>query len=91
MCIEAKVYGVVCFGMGLTLCEGNIEYLYEQLDRLFPHLKEKYMQIYGNRYMVESLNGKHLIRSAARVESCITTSGYFSICEPLRKRLSLSS
>ena len=26
MCIEAKVYGVLCFGMGLTLREGNREY-----------------------------------------------------------------
>lgn len=25
-CIEAKVYGVICFGMGLTLREGNREY-----------------------------------------------------------------
>lgn len=27
-CIEAKVYGVICFGMGLTLREGNREYLH---------------------------------------------------------------
>ena len=40
-CIEAKVYGVICFGMGLTLREGNREYFYSQLDRLFPHMKEK--------------------------------------------------
>ena len=33
-CIEAKVYGVICFGMGLTLREGNREYFYNQLDRL---------------------------------------------------------
>lgn len=26
MCIGAKVYGVICFGMGLTLREGNREY-----------------------------------------------------------------
>lgn len=26
MCIEAKVYGIICFGMGLTLREGNREY-----------------------------------------------------------------
>ena len=32
-CIEAKVYGVICFGMGLTLREGNREYFYNQLDR----------------------------------------------------------
>lgn len=36
LCMEAKVYGVICFGMGLTLREGNRGYFYEQLDRLFP-------------------------------------------------------
>lgn len=54
MCAEAEVYGVVCFGMGLTLREGNREYFYEQLDRLFPSLKERYIQTYGNEYIVES-------------------------------------
>lgn len=34
--IEAKVYGVLCFGMGLTLREGRREYFYQQLDHLFP-------------------------------------------------------
>lgn len=62
MCIEAKVYGILCFGMGLTLREGNREYFYEQLDRLFPGLKEKYMRMYGNQYVVESPNGKALMR-----------------------------
>lgn len=41
MCIEAKVYGIICFGMGLTLRERNREYFYEQLERLFSNLKEK--------------------------------------------------
>ena len=27
MCINAKVYGVICFGMGMNLREGNREYL----------------------------------------------------------------
>lgn len=54
MCIEARVYGVICFGMGLTLREGNREYFYAQLDRLFPRLKEKYIRTYGNQYMIES-------------------------------------
>ena len=35
-CVEAGVRGVLCFGMGLTLRDGNREYFYEQLDRLFP-------------------------------------------------------
>ena len=35
-CIDAKVYGIICFGMGLTLRDGNPEYFYEHLDGLFP-------------------------------------------------------
>ncbi len=61
-CIEAKVYGVLCFGMGLTLREGNREYFYQQLDRLFPHLKEKYIQTYGESYGIESPKSSELMK-----------------------------
>lgn len=61
-CIEAKVYGVICFGMGLTLREGNREYFYNQLDRLFPHMKEKYMRIYGTQYQVNSPKNNELMK-----------------------------
>lgn len=54
MCIEAKVYGIICFGMGLTLREGNREYFYKQLDRIFPRLKERYIQEYGGKYVIDS-------------------------------------
>ena len=54
MCGEANVYGVICFGMGLTLRDGNREYFYEQLDRLFPRLKERYIRVFGNQYVAES-------------------------------------
>lgn len=60
-CIEAKVYGVICFGMGLTLREGNREYFYRQLDRWFPRLKERYIQEYGNRYEIDSPNDSKLM------------------------------
>lgn len=53
-CAEAGVYGVISFGMGLTLREGNREYFYRQLDRLFPGMKEKYIRTYGTRYEVSS-------------------------------------
>lgn len=53
-CIEAKVFGIICFGMGLTLRDGNCEYFYKNLDTSFPGLKETYMQRYGNRYSVMS-------------------------------------
>lgn len=62
MCAEAKVYGIICFGMGLTLREGNREYFYSQLDRLFPGLKERYIRIYGERYNVESPNSEKLMK-----------------------------
>jgi len=61
MCIEAGVYGVICFGMGLTLREGNREYYYGQLDRMFPGLKEKYMRRYGYRYEVGSPRSRKLM------------------------------
>ncbi len=66
LCIEAGVYGILCFGMGLTLREGNREYFYKQLDRLFPHLKEAYMQTYQNQYFIESPNNRDLMRLFAQ-------------------------
>lgn len=62
MCGEANVYGVICFGMGLTLRDGNREYFYEQLDRLFPRLKERYIQVFGNQYVAESPDSCCLMR-----------------------------
>ena len=62
LCVQAKVYGVICFGMGLTLREGNREYFYVQLDRLFPGLKERYMRRYGNQYIIDSPNSGCLMR-----------------------------
>lgn len=61
-CIEAKVYGVICFGFGLTLREGNREYFYAKLDKHFPGLKEKYIRLYGNAYEVNSPYNKQLYR-----------------------------
>lgn len=61
-CVEAKVYGIINFGMGMTLREGNREYFYKQLDRLFPGLKEKYIDYYGNPYIIPSPNEKKLLK-----------------------------
>lgn len=62
LCAEAKVYGVICFAMGLTLREGNREYYYQQLDRLFPGLKETYIRRYGNQYMIDSPHNSELMK-----------------------------
>lgn len=59
-CIEAKVYGIINFGMGVTLREGNREYFYSQLDRLFPGMKDKYIQTFGTQYINTSPHEKEL-------------------------------
>lgn len=61
-CIEAKVYGVICFGMGMTLREGSREYFYKKLDQLFPHMKEKYISAFGNQYVLNSPRNGSLMR-----------------------------
>lgn len=60
-CIEAKVYGIICFGIGLTLREGNREYFYEKLEQHFPGMKEKYQKKYGYAYEIMSDNNKELM------------------------------
>ena len=60
-CTDVKVYGVICFGMGLTLREGNREYFYRQLDRCFPGLKDRYIYEYGSQYEVRSRNHESLM------------------------------
>lgn len=57
---ECKVYGIIFFGFGLTLREGNREYFYKKLDESFPSLKERYIKEYGNSYEVNSKNSKRL-------------------------------
>ncbi len=49
-CADAGVKGIIHFGMGMTLREGNREYFYDRLDRFFPGLKETYIRTYGNAY-----------------------------------------
>lgn len=61
-CTDAKVYCVICFGMGLTLREGNREYFYRQLDRCFPGLKDRYIYEYGSQYEVRSRNHESLMK-----------------------------
>lgn len=59
-CLAAEVKGVVSFGMGLTLREGNREYYYSKLDRYFPGLKKIYQEMYGSSYEIISPNSRIL-------------------------------
>ena len=66
-CVRIGVKGVICFGMGLTLREGDREYYYAALDKHFPGLKEKYIKLYGNAYEVPSPNSRELMRVFRRI------------------------
>ena len=62
MCIEAKVKGIICFDMGLTLRRGNREYFYKKLDEHFPGMKEKYISEFGDSYYCTSPHNPQLMK-----------------------------
>ena len=61
-CFDAGVTGIVSFGAGLTLRDGNREYYYRALDRHFPGLSDTYRKCYGNAYEAGSPNSESLLR-----------------------------
>ena len=61
-CVNAGVHGILCFGFGITLREGDREYFYEKLDEHFPGMKERYMRTYGDAYECRSPNNNKLMK-----------------------------
>ena len=55
-CVRAKVRGIICFGFGTTIREGDREYFYKKLDEHFPDMKHKYIRTFGNVYECNSPN-----------------------------------
>lgn len=70
-CVECGVKGILLFGIGLTLRDGNREYFYKMLDEKFPGagLKEKYIKTYGASYALNSPNNDFLLKK------------FYSICK----------
>jgi DNA repair photolyase len=66
-CVEAKVRGILCFGFGMTLREGDREYFYDSLDRLFPGMKQKYIEQFGDSYVCNSPNNVRLMETFRKV------------------------
>ena len=62
VCHETGVKGIICFNMGLTLREGNREYFYDNLDKYFPGLKERYINKYHDSYFINSPNNTKLMK-----------------------------
>lgn len=61
-CARAEVYGIICFGIGMTLREGSREYFYQELDRHFPGMRERYHQKYGYAYEIPSDHNRELMK-----------------------------
>ena len=60
-CIRAGVKGIICYGMGVTLREGDREYFYAALDRHFPGLRDRYVRTFGNAYEIVSPENDRLM------------------------------
>lgn len=78
-CVEAGVKGIICFGMGVTLRDGNREYFYKALDKYFPGIKNKYIRTYGNAYDIPSPNNKKLLEILK--ETCVKNGMMYQIKE----------
>ena len=67
-CVRAGVHAIICFGIGLTLREGNREYFYAALDRKFPAgLKERYQKTFSYSYMCSSPHEHALMTYLAKL------------------------
>lgn len=76
-CVRAGVHAIICFGMGLTLREGNREYFYAALDRDFP----------ASPLMDSTASAVPEITSSRSLKDrYIKTFGYSYICSSPRQR-----
>ncbi len=66
-CVRVGVKGIIDFGMGLTLRDGDREYYYAALDKHFPGMKERYIKTYHNAYELPSPNAKELTAIFQRI------------------------
>lgn len=78
-CVKAGVKGIICFGMGVTLRDGDREYFYKALDKHFPGVKNKYIRTYGNAYDIPSPNNEKLLEIFKEV--CVKNGMMYQIKE----------
>ena len=65
-CRKAEVYGIMTFGIGVTLRDGDRQYFYQKLDQHFPGMKERYIRTYGNAYELPVPQEKELMNLVRR-------------------------
>ena len=73
LCAQAGVRSIICFGIGVTMREGNREYFYDALDRLaardskFIGMKDRYQKTYGYTYALNSAHNNELMSHLAKL------------------------
>ena len=73
LCARAGVHSIICFGIGLTLREGNREYFYNALDKLagldpkFAGMKERYQKTFGYSYAINSPRNNELMKHLVKL------------------------
>ncbi len=89
-CIRSKVYGILCFNMGLTLRDGDRQYYYQQLVKHFSGLKERYIKRYGNAYEIPSPNSQkllHLLQTTCKAHGMVyDTNALFLYMHTLKEK-----
>ena len=95
-CVRAKIKGIICFGFGTTLREGDREYFHAKLDEHFPGMKQKYIRTFGNAYECLSPNHARLFeifRDTCRKRNILCTPedvfGYLREFEQKEKQMML--
>ena len=95
-CIRAKVRGILCFGFGLTLRDGNREYFYQKLDEHFHGVKQQYIRRFGNSYACDSPESPRLmgvLQATCRRHGILYKPGevfaYLRAFEPKERQMSL--
>lgn len=61
-CIQAHTHGIILFGAGLTLRDGDRQYYYKKLDEHFPGLTHKYISTFGDSYELPCAQSGEIIR-----------------------------
>jgi DNA repair photolyase len=64
-CFDAGVSGIITFGFGVTLRDGDRDYFYAALDRgplcdIYPGMKSRYNAVFGGAYECQSPNSAAL-------------------------------
>jgi len=74
---------------GLTQRHGQREWFYDQLDKHFPGLKEKYIDRFGNTYECDSPNAEDLNKAYYQVCSKLRLATQMNFYKPIDPQISL--